>query len=49
MIERLRDMPSGTVGFRAAGEIEREDYDEVLVPALHRALQAGGGLRTLYI
>jgi len=47
VIERLTDMPSGTVGFRAAGEIEREDYDEVLVPELHRALEAGGGLRTL--
>jgi hypothetical protein len=40
VIERLTDMPSGTVGFRAAGEIEREDYDEVLVPELHRALEA---------
>jgi hypothetical protein len=33
----------------AAGEIEREDYDEVLVPELRRALVAGGGLRTLYL
>jgi Short C-terminal domain len=30
----------GTVGFRAAGEIEREDFDEVLVPEFHRALEA---------
>ena len=49
MIEPLADMPTGTVGFRAAGEIEREDYDEVLVPALRRAVEAGGGLRTLYV
>ena len=49
MIERLTDMPPGTIGFRAAGEIEREDYDEVLVPQLRRALEAGGGLRTLYV
>ena len=49
VIERLTDMPSGTVGFRAAGEIESEDYEEVLVPELHRALEAGGGLRTLYL
>ena len=49
MIERLADMPQGTVGFRAAGEIEREDYDEVLGPELHRALEAGSGLRTLYL
>jgi hypothetical protein len=49
VIERLTDMPADTVGFRAAGEIEREDYDDVLVPELHRALEAGGGLRTLYV
>ena len=49
MIERLTDMPAGTVGFRATGEIEHEDYDEVLVPELHRALEAGGKLRTLYV
>ena len=48
-LERLTDMPPGPIGFRAAGEIEREDYDEVLVPELRRALEAGGGLRTLYL
>ena len=49
MIERLADMPPGTIGFRVSGEIEREDYDQVLVPELRRALEAGGGLRTLYV
>jgi hypothetical protein len=49
MIERLTDMPVGTTGFRVAGEIEREDYDQVLMPELQRALEAGGGLRTLYV
>jgi len=49
MIERLKDMPPGTIGFRATDEIEREDYDEVLTPDLRRALEAGSGLRTLYL
>jgi hypothetical protein len=49
MIERLADMPPGTIGFRAAGEIERADYDNVLSPELKRAIEAGGGLRTLYV
>lgn len=49
MVERLADMPPGTIGFRVTGEIEREDYDEVLGPELQRALEAGGGLRTLYV
>jgi len=42
-------MPPGTIGFRVAGEIEREDYDRVLTPELRRALERGGGLRTLYM
>jgi hypothetical protein len=49
MIERLTEMPPGTIGFRAAGEIEREDCDEVLVPELRRALETGSGLRALYV
>jgi hypothetical protein len=49
MIERLTEMPPGTIGFRAAGDIEREDYDEVLVPELRRAVEEGNGLRTLYV
>jgi hypothetical protein len=49
MIERIAEMPAGTVGFPVAGEVEREDYRDVLVPELRRALDAGGGLRTLYL
>lgn len=36
VVERLADVPLGTIGFRAAGEIEREDHDEVLAPELQR-------------
>jgi hypothetical protein len=49
VVERIADMPPGTVGFRVSGEVERDDYRDVLVPELHEALQAGGGLRTLYL
>jgi hypothetical protein len=49
MVERLAGMPPGTIGFRVAGEIEREDYDKVLTPELRRALERGGELRTLYV
>jgi hypothetical protein len=49
MIERLSGMPAGTLGFRAAGDIEREDYERVLVPELRRAMESGAGLRTLYV
>jgi stage II sporulation SpoAA-like protein len=49
MIERLSDMPPGTLGYRASGEIERKDYTDVLVPDLHAVIEAGEGLRTLYV
>jgi hypothetical protein len=49
MIERLGDMPPDTIGLRAAGEIERQDYDEVIVPALRQAVESGAGLRTLHV
>jgi SpoIIAA-like len=49
MIERIQDMPEGTLGFRAAGEIEPEDYVNVLGPQLRAAIEAGGRLRTLYL
>ena len=42
-------MPPGTVGFRVGGEIEDDDYEDVLVPELQRALENPGGLRTLYV
>ena len=49
MIEPLADTPSGVLGFRVSGEVQREDYEDVLTPALKRALDSGDGLRTLYL
>jgi hypothetical protein len=49
MVVRLQEMPPGALGFRATGEITREDYADVLVPELHKAIAGGGPLRTLYL
>jgi len=49
VIQQITDMPTGTLGFRVEGDVTREDYDRVLVPELRRALEVGGGLRTLYV
>jgi hypothetical protein len=49
VIERLADMPDGTIGFRVDGEVHRDDYTSVLVPALRAAAESGQGLRTLYL
>jgi hypothetical protein len=34
MIERIEEMPARTVGLRASGKLSKEDYREVLEPAL---------------
>jgi hypothetical protein len=49
MVELLDGMPEGTVGFRVAGDVDREDYTEILRPGLEKAFAAGTGLRTLYL
>jgi len=48
MVERIDDMPAGTVGFRASGEVTREDYRRVLEPALREAVESGD-VRMLYV
>jgi SpoIIAA-like len=41
MIEALSDMPPGTIGFRATGHLTRDDYRDVLEPALEAAVESG--------
>ena len=48
MVERMTDMPEGTLGMRVSGRLERSDYDEVLAPAL-RAAVAAGRVRALFV
>ncbi len=48
MISVIEGMPEGTVGVEAHGRVTREDYAEVLVPAVEQA--AGSGpVRLLYV
>jgi hypothetical protein len=48
VITQLRNMPTGTIGFRATGTVTTEDYETVLVPALTAAAEAGP-VRLLYV
>ena len=48
MIERIDDMPAGTVGLRASGKLSKEDYREELEPALREAVESGE-LRLLFV
>jgi hypothetical protein len=48
MVEKIEDMPAGTIGFRASGKLTAEDYREVLVPTLKAAVEAGE-VRMLFV
>jgi hypothetical protein len=48
MVEKIEDMPAGTIGFKASGEVTAEDYRGVLEPALREAVE-GGEVRMLYV
>jgi hypothetical protein len=41
MIERIDDMPTGTIGFTASGKLTRDDYRNVLEPVLRKAVESG--------
>jgi hypothetical protein len=49
MVERLKDVPQGVIGFRVDGDVESEDYEKVFRPALQDAIDADRPLRTLYL
>lgn len=46
MLEELNDLPGGVIGFEAVGEIQADDYADVLVPALEAV---DGPLRLVYV
>jgi hypothetical protein len=47
MIETIPNMPPGTFGFRAHGNITPQDYRDVVLPPLRAAVEAGQRLRVL--
>jgi len=48
MIELLRGFPSNVVAISCHGNVSRQDYDTVLVPAVEKALQSNDKIRMLY-
>jgi hypothetical protein len=49
MLRPMRDMPVGTLGFEAIGEVEDDDWEDVVEPVLRREIAAGSKLRLLYL
>jgi hypothetical protein len=41
VVERMGDMPDGVIGLRGSGKLTKEDYTDVLEPALKEAMDSG--------
>lgn len=39
MITQIKDIPNTMVGFRASGEVSRDDFDQVVLPAVAELVQ----------
>jgi SpoIIAA-like len=48
MIEEIAEMPAGTVGLRVWGEVTREDYNDVLIPAVRKAAEEHDEIRLVF-
>jgi hypothetical protein len=49
MLRPMNDMPGGTIGFEAIGEVDDDDWDDVVEPILRRDIAAGHKVRLLYL
>ena len=49
MLRRMRDMPAGTVGFEAVGDVDDDDWEDTVEPLLRQRIAAGEKLRLLYL
>jgi hypothetical protein len=48
MIERIDDVPAGVIGLRASGKLTKDDYVNVMEPALKEAVDTGDA-RVLFV
>jgi len=49
VLRRMNDMPAGTVGFEAVGEVDDDDWEDVVEPVLRREIADGRKVRLLYV
>ncbi|MBC7552892.1 MAG: STAS/SEC14 domain-containing protein [Taibaiella sp.] len=49
MIEQLKDVAADVVGFRATGQITKEDFDNVLLPAVNALAERKGDIKYMLI
>ncbi len=49
MIRILSDMPAGVLGLEAVDDVEKEDYENVILPAINEAIADHGKVRVVYV
>jgi stage II sporulation SpoAA-like protein len=49
MLRRMIDMPGGTIGFEAIGEVEDDDWERSVEPVLRSEIADGRKVRLLYL
>jgi hypothetical protein len=49
MLRRMENMPAGTIGFEAVGEVEDDDWEEAVEPVLRQEIAEGRDGRLLYL
>ena len=49
MLKQMADMPPGTVGFEAIGEVDDDDFEKTVEPVLRRIIADGRKVRLLYL
>lgn len=49
MLRHIDDMPAGTIGFEAVGEVEDDDWEDAVEPVMRREIAEGRKVRLLYV
>jgi hypothetical protein len=49
MLRQMMNMPVGTIGFEAVGEVEDDDWEDTVEPLLRREIAEGRKVRLLYL
>ena len=49
VLRQMRDMPAGTIGFEAVGDVEDDDWEDTVEPVLRQEIAEGRKVRLLYL
>ena len=49
MLQFIKDLPAHVIGIRATGEVNKKDYDEVLIPKMDELVKRQGEINYLLV